>query len=53
MHYTKRITYGLGIGYPQKRWALVESDDTELMIGALMVVKLQQQAQNILEVVRK
>ena len=31
---TKRITYGLGIGYPQKDRPRWESDDTELMIGA-------------------
>ena len=31
---TKRITYGLGIGYPQKDRRRWESDDTELMIGA-------------------
>ena len=31
---TKRITYGLGIGYPQENKPRYESDDTELMIGA-------------------
>jgi len=31
---TKRIAYGLGIGYPQKNRPRFESDDTELMIGA-------------------
>ena len=31
---TKRITYGLGIGYPQKDRPRWESDDNELMIGA-------------------
>lgn len=31
---TKRIAYGLGIGYPQKGRPRWESDDTELMIGA-------------------
>ena len=31
---TKRIAYGLGIGYPQKNKPRYESDDTELMIGA-------------------
>ena len=31
---TKRITYGLGIGYPQANKERWESDETELMIGA-------------------
>ena len=31
---TKRITYGLGIGYPQENKERWESDETELMIGA-------------------
>jgi hypothetical protein len=31
---TKRVTYGLGIGYPQENKPRYESDDTELMIGA-------------------
>ena len=31
---TKRITYGLGIGYPQKDRPRWESDEEELMIGA-------------------
>lgn len=31
---SKRITYGLGIGYPQDGRPRYESDDTELMIGA-------------------
>jgi hypothetical protein len=31
---TKRITYGLGIGYPQGDRPRYESDDTELLIGA-------------------
>jgi len=30
----KRITYGLGIGFPQEGRPRYESDDTELMIGA-------------------
>ena len=30
---TKRITYGLGIGYVQENKTRYESDDTELMIG--------------------
>jgi nitroreductase len=31
---TKRVTYGLGIGYPQQNKERWESDETELMIGA-------------------
>ena len=31
---TKKITYGLGIGYPQEDRPRYESDDTELLIGA-------------------
>jgi len=31
---SKRITYGLGIGFPQEGRPRWESDDTELMIGA-------------------
>ena len=31
---TKRITYGLGIGYPQENKERWESDETELIIGA-------------------
>jgi nitroreductase len=31
---TKRITYGLGIGYPQENKERWESDETEIMIGA-------------------
>jgi nitroreductase len=30
----KKITYGLGIGYPQKNKERWESDETELMLGA-------------------
>ena len=44
---TKRIAYGLGIGYPQKGRPRWESDDTELMIGASNGSKLTTTGQDI------
>lgn len=44
---TKKITYGLGIGFPQPGRPRYESDDTELMIGASNGSKISTTGQEI------
>jgi len=46
---TKKITYGLGIGFPQSGRPRYESDDTELMIGASNGSKISTTGQEIHE----
>ena len=45
----KRITYGLGIGFPQEGRPRYEADDTELMIGASNGSKITTTGQEIHE----